>query len=148
MVLIPRRGACRTIMSATGRANICAGTHLDGGSRAPDSPRGVFCEQREGTCCRGSPEDFGSAEGATSDGACNRRRHDGAQVVRANHTDKNSAERFPSREGGWKKMNRTGLGLAGPCLHHLGFVAHLMPSITGPMAIFGFETWTPLRPTG
>ena len=98
-----------------GRAKGYANTYLDGGSRAPDSRGRSFREQRERTCHRRGPEDFGSAEGATSDGAGNRRRHDGAQVVRANHTDKkNSAEKSScqvscrSEEAG--KMNRN-LGL-------------------------------------
>jgi len=93
IVLTPRRGACRTIVSTMDRAKRDTKPNLDGGSRAPDSRGHSFRDQREGTCRRDGPGDFGSMEGATSGRACNRRRHDMVQVVRASHTDKNSADK-------------------------------------------------------
>src|SRR5258706_1035787 len=86
------------IVSAMNRAKRDANPYLDGGSRAPDSRRCnfcSFCEQREGTRGCDGPGDLGETEGATSGRACNRRRHDGVQVV--SDTDQNSADdRVPS----------------------------------------------------
>ena len=149
MVLTPRRGACRIIASATGRAKRYANTHLDSGSGAPGSRGRGFCEQREGTCRRGGPEDFGGAEGATSGGPCNRGRHDGAQVVRANHTDKKIRPRgravnIPVMVRRLEEMNRTGLRLALVRARVIPASSRTrVPGITGPMPMFGFETWTP-----